>query len=363
MTVPVAQATRAPGGDVFAVRDLSVDFRLQAGLFGPGGKKVLRALQDVSINVRRGSCFAVVGESGSGKTTLARTLVGLVKPTSGQIVFDGVSVGELDGRAVRRLRRRVQMVMQDPRAAMDPRQRVAQILREALVVHGITRDHAEQQRRIEAVIQQVGLSAVHLDRYANQLSGGQRQRVAIARAIIVEPQALILDEPVSALDVSIQAQIVNLLVELQDRLGLTYVLITHDLSLVGHIADDVAVMYLGRLVEQGPAADVIHAPAHPYTASLLSVVPGEHPEEERARVVTLLEGSIPSPLSPPGGCAFHTRCPHARRLAATLDAKCVAQVDGRAVPRACAAELPPEHRLGEGARRTVRCHFPLPPVE
>jgi ABC-type glutathione transport system ATPase component len=284
VTVPVAQATRAPGGDVFAVRDLSVDFRLQAGLFGPGGKKVLRALQDVSINVRRGSCFAVVGESGSGKTTLARTLVGLVKPTSGQIVFDGVSVGELDGRAVRRLRRRVQMVMQDPRAAMDPRQRVAQILREALVVHGITRDHAEQQRRIEAVIQQVGLSAVHLDRYANQLSGGQRQRVAVARALILEPGLILLDEPTSALDASIQAEVLNLLDRLRAERGLTYVLVSHDLAVVAHMCDRLMVMQHGAAVEDLSRADLRARRARQdYTLRLLEASEGYRPEEAPAR--------------------------------------------------------------------------------
>ncbi|MCC6305286.1 MAG: ABC transporter ATP-binding protein [Rhodobacteraceae bacterium] len=362
MRPAAAPPPEAAAADIFVVRDLSVDFEIQSGFLGLGGHQTLRAVQDVSITFRRGACFAIVGESGSGKTTLARTLMGLVRPTSGRVEFDRVSVGDLDGRAVRRMRRRVQMVMQDPRAAMDPRQRVASILREALVVHGIGRDPADRRRRIEAVIQQVGLAPMHLDRYANQLSGGQRQRVAIARAIIVEPQALILDEPVSALDVSIQAQIVNLLVELQERLGLTYVLITHDLSLVGHFADEVAVMYLGRVVEQGPTRDVVAAPAHPYTESLLSVVASEDPGEEKARVVTLLEGSIPSPLAQPPGCAFHTRCPHARRLAATLAPDRVVAVDGRAVPRVCATTLPPAHRFAGPGPRSASCHFPLHPL-
>lgn len=344
--------------DIFVVRDLAVSFPIHRSLVSLGPPKLLRAVQGVSVSIRRGSCFAIVGESGSGKTTLARTLAGLARPTSGEVLFDGMSVGALDNRAIRRMRRRVQMVMQDPRAALDPRQRVGQVLREALVVHRIASDRAEQQRRIEAVIQQVGLSVMHLDRYANQLSGGQRQRVAIARAIIVGPQALILDEPVSALDVSIQAQIVNLLIELQDRLRLTYVLITHDLSLVGHIADEVAVMYLGRVVERGPAGDVISDPIHPYTRSLLSAVPGEDPAEEQARVVTPLEGSIPSPLALPTGCSFHTRCPHARDLASGMESDRVVSVDGRDVPRICVDAAPPEHRFAT-QRHAATCHFPL----
>ncbi|MCC7284262.1 MAG: ABC transporter ATP-binding protein [Acetobacteraceae bacterium] len=362
MTAAAAQGEPAPDEAIFVVRDLSVSFPIHAGLINFGPPRLLRAVQEASIKVRRGTCCAIVGESGSGKTTLARTLAGLVRPSAGQVLFDGLSVGELDNRAVRRMRRRVQMVMQDPRAALDPRQRVGEVLREALVVHRISRDRADQQRRIEAVIQQVGLSVVHLDRYANQLSGGQRQRVAIARAIIVEPQALILDEPVSALDVSIQAQIVNLLIELQEQFHLTYVLITHDLSLVGHIADDVAVMYLGRLVEQGLASEVIGEPAHPYTASLLSAVPGEDPEAEKAREVSLLEGNIPSPLALPGGCAFHTRCPHARQLARGLGRDRVVTVDGNDVPRICAEVAPPEQHFGAAGGHRANCHFPLRPA-
>ncbi|AMJ61586.1 oligopeptide/dipeptide ABC transporter ATP-binding protein [Bosea sp. PAMC 26642] len=354
------QAARASTGEdaVLVVDDVSVSFTIGGGFFGLGQRRLVRAVQDVSFRNPKGSCFAIVGESGSGKTSLARTLVGLNRQTAGTIRIDGISLGELNAIELRALRRRVQMVLQDPRAAIDPRLSVREVLREALVVHRFCAP-AEYETRIRAVVQQVGLSAAHLDRYATELSGGQRQRVAIARAIICEPEVLVLDEPVSALDVSVQAQIINLLIALQERLGLTYVLITHDLSLVGHMADLVGVMYLGRFVEQGPAHEVIAAPAHPYTASLLAVVAEDDPMAERRRTVQPLDGGIPSPLSPPTGCAFHTRCPQARVVAASLAPEQVIESDGRLLPRRC-IETRPEERCPDGnAARLAACHFLL----
>lgn len=350
---------------VLSVEEVCVDFDVPTGIFG-GRSKVVHAVQYVSFTVPRGTCFAIVGESGSGKTTLARTLVGLCRPMSGRVLLDGAEIHTRSPEGLRRMRRRVQMVLQDPRAAIDPRMSVRDVLYEALKVHKIGTSPEDRNSRVETVIQQVGLSVAHLERFSNELSGGQRQRVAIARAVICEPEVLILDEPVSALDVSVQAQIINLLVELQDRLGLTYVLITHDLSLVGHMADLVGVMYLGRFVEQGPCRKVIDEPAHPYTSSLLAVVASDDPAEEKSRSVPLLEGNVPSPLAPPTGCAFHTRCPRARAIAADLEPHQTIDASGRRLPRMCVEKRPSAQLCGrerdepvsEPARQSC-CHFVL----
>lgn len=354
------QGDSVPAADdeTLVVDKVSVDFVIGGDVLGFGRRGLVRAVQEVSFRNPKGSCFAIVGESGSGKTTLARTLVGLLRPTTGSIRIDCVSLGDLTEVELRQLRRRVQMVLQDPRAAIDPRLPVREVLREALAVHRIC-PRAEYEARVRTAVQQVGLSTAHLDRYANELSGGQRQRVAIARAIICEPEILVLDEPVSALDVSVQAQIINLLIDLQSRLGLTYVLITHDLSLVGHMADLIGVMYLGRFVEQGPTRDVVAAPAHPYTASLLSVVAEGDPLIERQRTIEPLDGGIPSPLAPPTGCAFHTRCPHARAIGPGLPPDEQAKREGRVLPRRCVEASPTDRRFGAGLSRQAACHFPL----
>ncbi|RWR22089.1 ABC transporter ATP-binding protein [Sinirhodobacter populi] len=348
---------------ILSIRNLSVRFPLSRPLFSKGPTRHVLAVDDISFDVPRGSCFGIVGESGSGKSTLARAITGLVQVSSGEVLLDGQPIQSLPPREKRRLRRRMQMVLQDPRASLDPRQTVYDVLREALIVHDIDRTREGQRMRIEKVIRQVGLNIAHLDRYSNELSGGQRQRVAIARAIICEPEIVVLDEPVSALDVSVQAQIINLLVDLQETLGLTYLFITHDLALVSRFADATGVMYLGRFIEHGPTRRICDAPAHPYTDSLLSVVAEGDPEEARAKPVCLLDGQVPSPLALPTGCAFHTRCPHARALARTMDPHGVVVEGGHRLPRLC-VEMRPQPGPTGGVHATPEnclCHYPLRP--
>lgn len=370
----VMETYRDAEGDVDNGDGVVIEIRELSRYFSSGKKwfrkpePPIRAVEDVSFTVARGGCYAIVGESGSGKSTLARTLVGLIRPTRGSVRIDGVEIGELDAAELRALRRKVQLVLQDPRASLDPRMKVRQVLQEALKVHGLHPDPVAAQRRIEDVIRQVGLSQQHLDRYPNALSGGQRQRVAIARAIICEPKILVLDEPVSALDVSIQAQIINLLVELQRKLALTYVMITHDLALVAHMADQVGVMYLGRFVEQGPAAEICAGARHPYTASLLAL----SSQEADGGTVRMLEGAIPSPRAVPSGCAFHTRCPLARDLAngaaghpdfdgdTVLAAENGSESGPLSLPRRC-VEQRPAYRPVTGQDWLAACHFTTEP--
>jgi oligopeptide/dipeptide ABC transporter ATP-binding protein len=346
--------------NVIVARDVAKHFAVRAGLFGRRALPPIRAVDGVSFAIPRGSCFAIVGESGSGKSTLARLVVGLLRPTGGEVRLDGEEVAAKSAAELRQLRRRVQLVLQDPLASLDPRMTVRATLEEALVVHDLHPGAAARRERVETVIRQVGLALDHLERFPNALSGGQRQRVAIARAIICEPEVLVLDEPVSALDVSVQAQIINLLMELQAGLRLTYVIITHDLSLVGHMADAVGVMYLGRFVELGPAAEVVRRPLHPYTESLLSSVAGVDPEIEKSRPVRVLEGAIPSASAIPTGCSFHTRCPRAREIAPNLAAAERTLHDGEAIPTICATCAPPPQAIARDAAPrpvTVTCHF------
>lgn len=291
--------------DIVVADAVKLHFRGRAG-FLQRRPPAIRAVDGVSFRISRGSCFAIVGESGSGKSTLARMLVGLLRPSEGEVFIDGEPLSAKSEADLRALRRRVQLVLQDPRASIDPRMRVGSVLEEALIVHGLGRDGAERRERMRRVIRQVGLGEEHLDRFANELSGGQRQRVAIARAIICEPEVLVLDEPVSALDVSVQAQIINLLKDLQDKYQMAYLFISHDLSVVEHISDNVGVMYLGNMVEFGDKASIFRNPLHPYTQALLSAAPVPDPSAKRNRII--LEGSIPSPANPPSGCKFHTRC-------------------------------------------------------
>jgi peptide/nickel transport system ATP-binding protein len=269
----------------------------------------IKAVDDVSFTIKEGETLGLVGESGCGKTTVSQTMLRLVEPTSGEVFFRSRNVFEAKGDELKEIRRRMQVVFQDPYASLDPRLPVGDAIAEGLAIHGIgTAD--ERRVKVRDVMKLVGLEEYHASRYPHEFSGGQRQRIGIARALVLEPEFVILDEPVSALDVSIQAQVLNILKDLQDRLGLTYMFVAHNLAVVEHISDRVAVMYLGRIAELAPREDLFRQPLHPYTQALMSAIPVPDPEKTRQR--TILSGDVPSPLNPPSGCRFHPRCPIAR---------------------------------------------------
>ncbi|MBE3593498.1 MAG: dipeptide ABC transporter ATP-binding protein [Candidatus Carbobacillus altaicus] len=313
------------------VSHLKTYFPIRAGLF----RRVVghvKAVDDISFVLPKGRTLSVVGESGSGKTTVGRTILRLTDITDGEVKFKGVNIHKLKKHELRKLRPKMQMVFQDPYSSLNPRMKVGTAIGEALLEHGLATKQDVREKVEEALVKS-GLEAVHYDRYPHEFSGGQRQRVGIARALVLNPEFMILDEPVSALDVSIQAQILNLLVDLREQMGLTYLFISHDLSVVEYISDDVAVMYLGTIVEHAGRDELFDHPLHPYTQALLSAAPIPDPTLKRERII--LKGDIPSPANPPRGCRFHTRCPYAEAR--------------------CREEVPQLRDMGGG--HLVACHF------
>jgi peptide/nickel transport system ATP-binding protein len=310
------------------VSDLKVHFPIHRGVL----RRVVghvKAVDGVGMEIPAGRTVALVGESGCGKTTVGKAILRLERPTGGSVRFAGHDLGRIGGAELRRLRREFQIIFQDPASSMNPRMLVEDIVAEGMVAQGIGRDRGERRARVEALLQQVGMQPSAADRYPHEFSGGQRQRIAIARALAVEPRLIVCDEPTSALDVSVQAQVLNLLRQLQADLGLSYLFITHNISVVAYLADEVAVMYLGRIVEYGAVESVLNAPRHPYTEALLSAVPVPDPDHERP--VIRLEGDMPSPVDPPSGCHFHPRCPHARAVCRERYPEAVMLDDGHRV--------------------------------
>jgi oligopeptide transport system ATP-binding protein len=300
-------------GSMLEARHVVKYFPIKAGVLFDRTVDKVHAVDDVTFSLPKGETLGLVGESGCGKSTLCRTLLRLEDPNSGEIVFEGKEITHLSRRGLRPLRSQMQMIFQDPYASLNPRKRVVQIVGDPMRLHGI-QSGAELRRTVQGLLERVGLSPEHYNRFPHEFSGGQRQRIGIARALGLRPRLIVADEPVSALDVSIQAQIINLLKDLQGELGLTYVFVAHDLGVVRHVSDRIAVMYLGKVVEVSPAEDLYTNPHHPYTVALLSAIPLPDPRENAAREPLVLPGDVPSPIDPPPACRFHTRCPRATEI-------------------------------------------------
>jgi oligopeptide transport system ATP-binding protein len=326
--------------NIVEVDDVKVHFPVRGGVFSTT-KAVVRAVDGVTFDVRRGETLGLVGESGCGKSTIGRAMIRLRDATSGTVRFDGIDLGSLKKDDLRRTRRRMQIIFQDPYGSLDPRMTVGAIIAEPLETHNLAEGPAKAER-IADLLRLVGLDPQYVRRYPHEFSGGQRQRIGVARALAVEPEFIVCDEPISALDVSIQAQVLNLLTDLKKRLGLTYLFVAHDLSVVKHISDRVAVMYLGKIVEIGPPEELYAAPGHPYTRALLSAVPVPDPVAERKRRRVILKGDVPSPVNPPPGCRFHTRCWLYERLGQ---------------PEECRTIDPPLAAVAGVAAHGAACHF------
>jgi oligopeptide transport system ATP-binding protein len=303
----------AKGDPLLEVEHLVKYFPIKEGLLIDREVAAVHAVDDVSLTLHEGETLGLVGESGCGKSTLCRSVMQLIKPTSGSVRFRGEELVGRSHKQLQPLRRQMQMIFQDPFASLNPRKRVGQIVGDPLSLHGIASGR-ELRRNVQELLDRVGLAAEHYNRYPHEFSGGQRQRIGIARALALRPKLIIADEPVSALDVSIQAQIINLLEDLQDEFGLSYIFVAHDLGVVRHVSDRIAVMYLGQLVERSPGAELYQRPIHPYSEALLSAVPIPDPKANAERQPVVLEGDVPSPVNPPSACRFHTRCPHATEI-------------------------------------------------
>jgi oligopeptide transport system ATP-binding protein len=334
-SAPQHRPTNPGTGDLIEVDDLKVHFPIRSGIFQTTVGTV-KAVDGVSFQVRRGETLGLVGESGCGKSTTGRALIRLREPTSGSVSFDGIALATLKPGELRKMRRRMQIIFQDPYGSLDPRMTVGSIISEPIETHNLARGNAKRER-VADLLRIVGLDPKYVSRYPHEFSGGQRQRIGVARALAVEPEFIVCDEPISALDVSIQAQIINLLENLQSKFNLTYLFIAHDLSVVKHISNRIAVMYLGKIVEIAPASLLYKRPRHPYTGSLMSAIPIPDPAIELRRERFILQGDVPSPVNPPSGCRFRTRCPKAREH--------------------CAEEVPPLEGFGEGQR--AACFYPL----
>ena len=336
-----APAASTNGSTLIEVRNLVKYFPITQGIVFQKQIGAVKAVDDISFDVKRGETLGIVGETGCGKSTTARLLVRLLDPTSGTIVFDGQDIANANKTELKALHRQAQMVFQDPYSSLNPRKTVGSIIADPFVIHGLLEDSGARRKRVQELMDRVGLNPEHYNRYPHEFSGGQRQRIGVARAIALEPKLLVADEPVSALDVSIQAQVLNLLRSLQREMGLTLIFIAHDLSVVRHMCDRVAVMYLGRIVEIAPSDDLYRFPRHPYTGALLSAVPVPSPSGARRMERTLLTGDVPSPANPPRACRFHTRCFKAQAI--------------------CSEDDPPlEYK---GTRTMAACHFPLTEAE
>jgi oligopeptide transport system ATP-binding protein len=348
VTTAATQEASMPGGTpgaepLLEVRNLVKYFPIKSGILIDREVGQVRAVDDVSFHVNQGETLGLVGESGCGKSTLCRTVLRLIEPTSGSIRFKGREVTEFGRKEMRDARQEMQIIFQDPYASLNPRKRVAEIVGDPLRLHEGSSGQ-QRKRTVQELLERVGLNPEHYNRHPHEFSGGQRQRIGIARALALRPSLIIADEPVSALDVSIQAQIVNLLQDLQDEFGLSYVFVAHDLGVVRHVSDRIAVMYLGKIVEIGPAEAVYENPIHPYTLSLLSAIPVPDPEANRAREAMVIKGDVPSPANPPAACRFHTRCPFATEICSEVEpelidhggghwAACHHPLDSAGVPR------------------------------
>jgi peptide/nickel transport system ATP-binding protein len=310
-----------------SVQGMKVHFPIKRGVVVDRTVGHVYAVDGVDLEIKRGETYGLVGESGCGKSTLGRGMLRLVEPTGGRVVFDGTDLSELKGEKLRTMRRRIQMIFQDPLSSLDPRQSVESILVEGLRAHGLDKGKESTAKRLRELLAAVGLPVSALRKYPHEFSGGQRQRIGIARALAVEPDLIVADEPVSALDVSVQAQVVNLLEDLQEQFGLTYLVIAHDLAVVRHISDRVGVMYLGGIVEEATSDDLYAEPLHPYTRALLSAIPVPDPEVEDHREQILLAGDLPSPANPPTGCRFHTRCPWKQETKCDTDRPALREIE------------------------------------